>query len=91
MEPTTLSRINSALVVVVGGMTLGHVLLPYCPGRQVVLLSTFYLAMALLGAMRGLRDATVCGVRGRDRNARAAVGAIAAVLLAWVAHFVIHG
>ena len=91
MKASTLSRINSALVVVVGGMALGHVLLPYSPPREPLVIAGFYGAMALLGAMRGRRDATLRGVVGRARSVRAALGAAAAVVLALVAYIVVHG
>lgn len=91
MKRSTLSRINSLLVVVVGGMALGHLTLPYSPGRAPLVRVGFYLAMALLGGMRGLRDATVRGVAGRARLVRGAGAAIVAVALAWVAYIVVHG
>lgn len=91
MKRSTLSRINSTLVVVVGGMALGHLLLPYSPGRGPLVRVAFYLAMALLGALRGLRDATVRGVPGRARLVRGIGAAIAAVVLAWLAYIVVHG
>ncbi len=91
MKAPTLSRINSALVVVVGGMALGHLVLPYSPGRGAPVRVAFYVAMAVLGAMRGLRDATVRGLGGRARTVRGAGGALAAVALAWIAYIVVHG
>ena len=91
MKASTLSRINSALVVVVGGMALGHLALPYAPGRGPSARIAFYAAMALLGGLRGLRDATIRGVIGRARMVRGVGAALAAVLLAWVAYIVVHG
>jgi len=72
-------------------MALGHLLLPYAPGRSPLVRVGFYLAIALLGALRGMRDATVRGVVGRARTLRGAGGAVVAALLAWIAYIVVHG
>lgn len=72
-------------------MAFGHLLLPYAPGRGPGFRAAFFLAIAMLGAMRGARDATVRGVIGRARVVRAAAGAVGSVLLAWIAYIVVHG
>ncbi len=91
MKRQTLSRLTSAILVVVVGMTLGHLVMPYSPGRGVGIQIGFYAVMLALGALRGARDATVQGVGGRARLNRAALWGVGSALLALAGYVAVHG
>lgn len=91
MKAITVSRINSALFVVGGGMLIGHVVLPYAPGRGPLVRLGFYAAVAAIGGARGLRDATLQRAAPRARWWRAAAFAAGALVLAWLGYLVVHG
>lgn len=92
VKAITVSRLNSTLFIVGGGMLLGHVVFPYSPGRGPFVRLAFYLAVGVIGAARGLRDATLTRVAAPRARARRAVAfAAASALLAWLAYQVMHG
>lgn len=91
VKAITVSRLNSTLFVVGGGMLLGHVVFPYSAGRGPLVRLTFYLAVGVIGAARGLRDATLRHDAPRARIWRAVAFAAASVALAWLAYEVVHG
>lgn len=91
MKRQTLSRLTSAILVVVIGMALGHLVLPYSPGRGIGIQLGFYAVMVALGALRGARDATVQGIAGRARLERAVGWGVASVGLALAGYVAVHG
>lgn len=92
MSAILLSRILSAIVILGGGMAIAHLMLPYAPDHGPAWRVTFYVAMAAIGYMRGLRDATVrAGFAARARAIRAGIFAAASVLAALAGYLVMHG
>ena len=92
MSAIVLSRILSAIVVFGGGMAIAHVMLPYGPDKGVAWRAAFYLIVAGIAWLRGLRDATVRGgFSPRARAIRASIFAAVSVVVALGAYFVMHG
>lgn len=89
MDAVRLARLTTALVVVGGGLAVGHALTPYgaqtSPARRVA----FWALVAGLGALRGWRESVVMeNPRPRSRVLAYAAGAVG---LAYVANWVVHG
>jgi hypothetical protein len=85
------SRFNTTMLVVVGGMVIGHVLLPFRPGAPRLAAPAFYAIMFALGVARGDRDAALRGVaHGRRRVAEGMVWGVVILALALLASHIMH-
>lgn len=89
MDAVRLARLTTAVVVVGGGMLAGHVLMPYGAKSSVARRVVFWAIVAGLGALRGWRERVVAEAPGA--RGWAASYAVVAVLLAYVANWVVHG
>jgi len=86
-----LSRFNSGMLVIVGGMVIGHVLLPFRPGAPRLSAPAFYAVLFALGMVRGDRDAALRGVpRGRRRAVVGVAWGIAVIAVALLASHLMH-
>lgn len=98
MRPANLARFNSIVLVVVVGMTVGHLLLPFASPHPWLRAAELAAILFILGAMRGHRDRTVrrAAARRPPGTPRAAiveslVWGLAAVALAAIAFLAVHG
>jgi hypothetical protein len=91
MDAVRLSRLTTGVVVAAGGLAAGHVLLPYAspapPGRRVL----FWAIIVALGAWRGWAEGGVLEEPASRRRRRTGSYAVAAVVLAYVANWLVHG
>lgn len=79
------------MLVVVGGMAIGHVLLPFKPGAPRLAAPAFYAIMFALGVARGDRDAALRGVaRGRRRAVESVVWGVVVLAIALLASHLMH-
>lgn len=91
MTRLQLSRFNTTMLVVVGGMVIGHVLLPFRPGAPRLAAPAFYAIMFALGVARGDRDVALRGVpRGRRRAVESVAWGVAILAIALLASHVMH-
>jgi len=91
MDAVRLSRLTTALTVALGGLAAGHLVLPYSGAASGTRRLLFWALVAGIGAWRGWRESVVLEEGERRRRTRIPIYALAAVLLGYVANWVVHG
>jgi hypothetical protein len=96
VDARLLTRITNTMLVAVAGMTAGHLLRPSLADATAARRSGFVAIVAASGALAAWRERSARDEERQSPSPGGAVwwmvaGAIAALALAWIAYFMVHG